>query len=364
MFRPQILGHVPVATRLERAVREGTLAHATLLAGPDGVGKTTLAEAVAAALLDAGAWPGGLRAHPDHWLEDSDDERIKIARMRPGGGTPEAGPSLQDFLGLRSYAGGPRVAVIARADRLTEDAANCVLKTLEEPPPGTHLLLCAAHPERLPATIVSRCQLLGCAPVPAAEIRGWLEREHGVTATLAAGAAALAAGRPGRALQLATVAGAMRTETEAVEAFLGAAGSGHGGALQAASALAPPNTAEGRERALTQVTAWTGFVRDVACLAAGAPELAVWEPFREAAASWAQALPPERIAAILGRCVETADQVAQYAVPRLSYEVLFLDIFTITPAPPRTAGVNVGAAFEGPPAPASATPRPRAARRR
>ena len=364
MFPAQVLGHVPVATRLERAVREGTLAHATLLAGPDGVGKTTLAEAVAAAVLDAGSWPGGLRAHPDHWLEDSADERIKIARMRAGGGTPETGPSLQDFLGLRSYAGGRRVAVIARADRLTEDAANCVLKTLEEPPPGTHLLLCAAHPERLPATVVSRCQLLGCAPVPAAEIRAWLEREHGVAPSLAGGAATLAAGRPGRALELATVPGAMRVETVAVAAFLGAAGTGRGGALQAAAALAPPNTAEGRERALTQVTAWTGFVRDVACIAAGTPELAVWEPFREAAAAWAQALPPERIAAILGRCVDTADQVWQYAVPRLGYEVLFLDIFTVTPAPPRTVGVSVGGAFEGPPGSASTSPRPRAPRRR
>jgi DNA polymerase-3 subunit delta' len=364
MFTGQVLGHVPVAARLERGVREGTLAHATLLAGPDGVGKTTLAEAVAAAVLDAGSWPGGLRAHPDHWLEDTDEERIRIARMRAGGGTPETGPSLQDFLGLRSYAGGSRVAVIARADRLTEDAANCVLKTLEEPPPGTHLLLCAAHPERLPATILSRCQVLGCAPVPAAEIRAWLEGVHGVSGTLAAGAAALAGGRPGRALQLATVAGAMQAETRAVEAFLATAGSGRAGALQAAAALAPPNTAEGRERALTQVTAWSGFVRDVACIAAGAPELAVWEPFRAAAASWAQELPPERIAAILGRCVDTADQVAQYAVPRLSYEVLFLDIFTVTPAPPRTAGVQVGAAFEGPPAPPGTPARQRSSRPR
>lgn len=364
MFEPQVLGHVPVVTRLERAVREGSLAHAILLAGPDGVGKTTLAEAVAAAVLDAGAWPGGLAAHPDHWLEDSDEERIRIARMRAGGGTPETGPSLQEFLGLRSYAGGSRVAVISRADRLTEDAANCVLKTLEEPPPRTHLLLCAAHPERLPATIVSRCQVLGCSAVPAAEIRDWLESAHGVASELAAGAAALSGGRPGRALQLATVGGAMRAETEAVAAFLVAAGTGRGGALSAAAALAPPNTAEGRERALTQVTAWTGFVRDVACVSAGAPELAVWEPFREAAASWAVALPPARIAAILGRCVETADQVWQYAVPRLSFEVLFLDIFTDTPAPPRTAGVQVGTAFDGPSAPASASPRPRAPRRR
>jgi DNA polymerase III subunit delta' len=360
----RVVGHVPVVTRLDRAIRDGSLAHATLLAGPDGVGKTTVAEVVATALLGAGSWPGGLAAHPDHWLEDSDEERIRIARMRHGGGTPEAGPSLQDFLGLRPYAGGRRVAVIARADRLTEDAANCVLKTLEEPPPGTHIVLCAAHPERLPATIVSRCQMLGCAPVLAADIRSWLEREHGVAAPVASGAAALAGGRPGRALQLATVPGAMRAETEAIDALLVAAGGGRGDALRTAAALAPPSTAEGRERALVQVTAWTGFLRDVACVAAGAPELAVWERYREAAQRWAQTLPLERIAALLGRCVETADQVAQYAVPRLCYEVLLLDILTVPPAPPRTTASAAGVAFEGPPAASGASPRPRATRRR
>jgi len=184
------------------------------------------------------------------------------------------------------------VAVIGRADRLTEDAANCVLKSLEEPPPGTHIVLCAAHPERLPATIVSRCQLLGCAPVPASEIRRWLEEVHRVAAPLATGAAALAGGRPGRALQLATAPGALRAETEAIDALLGAAGGGRGDVLRAAADLAPPATPEGRERALTQVTAWAGFLRDVACVAAGAPELAVWEPYREAADHWAQWLPP------------------------------------------------------------------------
>jgi DNA polymerase III subunit delta' len=360
----RLVGHVPVVTRLDRAVRDGTLPHATLLAGPDGVGKTAVATALGIAVLEAGSWPGGVAAHPDHWCEDSSEERIRIARMRHGGGTPETGPSLQDFLGLRPYAGGSRVAVIARADRLTEDAANCVLKTLEEPPPNTHLVLCAAHPERLPATIVSRCQVLGCAPVPAAEIRGWLETVHGVAPPLAAGAAALAGGRPGRALHLATVPGALRAEMEAIDALLAAAGGGRGEALRTAAALAPPATAEGRERALLQVTAWTAFLRDVACVAAGAPELAVWEPYREAAGRWAGALPLPRIAASLGRCVETADQVSQYAVPRLCFEVLLLDILTVPPAPPRTAVPPAGVAFEGLPASPGPAPRARAARRR
>ncbi|HEY6379280.1 MAG TPA: hypothetical protein VI316_08875 [Candidatus Dormibacteraeota bacterium] len=332
---PAIVGHAATITRLHELAAERRLSHATMLSGPDGVGKTTVAEALATALLDADRWPGGLRAHPDHWLEDSDAERVGIARVRAGGGDDVSGPSLQDFFSRAPYAGALRVAVVGRADRLTEQAANCVLKTLEEPPAQTHILLCAAHPERLPATILSRCQALALAPVPAAEISGWLAGAHGVESTLATTAAALSAGRPGRALALATEPGALAVELGALEVLLGAGGGGRSAALRAAGGLAPPNTAEGRERALAQVSAFTAFLRDVAAIGAGAPELVLFTHYGAAAARWAETLPPERVTHLLGRCVVTADQLAQYAVPRLAYEVLFLDIIAGEPPPPR-----------------------------
>ena len=360
---PTVVGHAPVVARLERAARDGTLAHATLLVGPEAVGKTTIAEALAGALLDAASWPGGLAAHPDHWFEDSQAERIGIDRVRAGGGSPESGPSLQDFFALRPYAGGRRAAVIGRADRLTEQAANCVLKTLEEPPPGSHIVLAAAHPERLPATILSRCQLLACAAVPWSEIAAWLGERHGVADSLATAVAQLAQGRPGRALELAVSPGALAMELDAVDAFLALGGSDRIGALRAAERLAPASSADGRERALTQVGAWTGFVRDVACLAGGAPELTVWQAYRPVAERWAAALPAGRITQILDRCVTTADQLAQYAVPRLCYEVLFLDTFCGVPAPPRVSAPERDPSLSGPVA-AIDQPRPSRSRGR
>ena len=362
---PGVVGHLPVTAQLLAALDDGVLPHAVLLAGPEGVGKTTIAEALAAQALDTESWPGGLRAHPDHWLEDSDAERIGIDRVRAGGGGDE-GPSLQDFLTLRPYAGGLRVAVIGRAERLTEQAANSVLKTLEEPPPRSHIVLCAAHPERLPATILSRCQSFACGPLSPAEIRAWLEATHEVPAQLAATAAALSGGRPGRALALATQPGALRAEIEAVDAFIAAGGSSRAGALRAAGALAPSQGAEGREVALRHVNAWAGFVRDVACLSAGAPELVVWADHRPAAERWAEALPPARVAGILGRCVDAADQLASYAIPRLTYEVLFLDVFATEPAPPRVAAAQRDHALLGPAGDAgpSKTPRRRSPQRR
>jgi DNA polymerase-3 subunit delta' len=327
---PPVIGHRVVLDRLALAARNDRLTHAILFTGPDQVGKTTSALSLAIELLDAQAWPGGPLAHPDLWLEDSDNQNIHIGRVRLGG---TEGPTLQDFLSLRPYAGGRRVAVIGRADRLTEQAADSLLKTIEEPPPATHLMLCAAHPERLPATILSRCELVALSPVPVSEITSWLGA-RGVESETAANAAALAAGRPGRALRLATEPGALGSELEALNAFVSAGGSGTSGALQTAAQFAFTQNWEGRERALVVLAAWASFVRDAACFAAGTPELAIWTAYRPALERWAEALPAERIVEILARIVAAADAVSTNAQPRLTFEALLLDIFTGPHSPP------------------------------
>jgi DNA polymerase-3 subunit delta' len=326
-----VLGHAALVARLAAAAREQALSHAVLFTGPDGVGKTAAALALAETLLDAGAWPGGLHAHPDFWLEDSDVENISIRRVKPGG---DEGPTLQDFLALRPYAGGVRVAVIARADRLGIEAANNILKSIEEPPPRTHLVLAAAHPEKLPQTVVSRCTSFTLAPVPVEAISTWLNEAHGVEHDRAASAALLAAGRPGRALHLATEQGALDTELDAVDAFVAAGGGGAAGAITAADAVAPGPGAEGRERALMTLSAWASFVRDAACYASGAPELALWRAYRPALERWAEDLSPSRIVEILHRLVTASEAVATYAQPRLAFEALMLDVFGGADSPP------------------------------
>lgn len=332
-----VLGHAAAISRLAAAAADGALTHAILFTGPEGVGKTTAAVHLAEHLLQAQAWPGGINAHPDFWLEDSDVENISIERVRPGG---QQAPTLQDFLALRPYAGSTRVAVVGRAERLTEQAANCLLKTIEEPPYGTHLLLCAAHFERLPATVLSRCEVVVLAPVATPLITTWLRDAHGVAPATATLAAPLAAGRPGRALALATEAGALNAEVAAVDMFVAAGGGGISAALQTAAALAPGGGAEGRERVLVMLAAWAAFVRDVACYSAGAPELALWTPYRTALERWAEDLPAARVVAILDRIVRASESVAQYAQPRLALEALLVDIFGGADSPPAVDAVR------------------------
>jgi len=324
-----VLGHAATVAQLQRRVLESRLGHALLLTGPDGVGKTCIAMGLAGTLLGSESWPGPLASHPDLWLEDGDGERIGIDRIRAAGDL-----SLQRFLALRPYANGPRVAILARADRLTDQAANALLKCLEEPPPATSLLLTAAAPERLPPTILSRCQQIALGPVPESEIAAWLDTT-GVPASIAEVCARLAAGRPGRARRLANDPSSLSAELAALNRFLAVGGGGVGGVIAAAVELVGTAAgADARESLLVQLAVWASFCRDAACYAAGAPELARWTSHRPALEAWASALSPGRAGEILELVLRAAGDIAAYANPRLTVEVLLLDIFAAAEHPP------------------------------
>ncbi|MFC4727067.1 DNA polymerase III subunit delta' [Coralloluteibacterium thermophilus] len=168
------------------ALAHGRLGHATLLRGPERLGKRAVAEALAARLLctgTSGAQPAcgacrgcRLRAsgtHPDFRLvtlevnENTDKLRseIVIDQIR----------RLGEWFALTSQFGGAQVALIDPADTLNTAAANALLKTLEEPAQDRYLLLVGARPARLPATIRSRCQSIEFRLPPRAEALAWLQ---------------------------------------------------------------------------------------------------------------------------------------------------------------------------------------------
>jgi DNA polymerase-3 subunit delta' len=131
---------------LQRAQSLDRLAHAYLLTGPAGSGKRVLANRVCELLL--GEKLTNFQ-HPDvHIIEpESKSRRILIEQIR----------ELEHSLQMRSLLGGCKVGVIVDADRLQTGAANAFLKTLEEPPGHSHLLLLSSLPDQLLETILSRC---------------------------------------------------------------------------------------------------------------------------------------------------------------------------------------------------------------
>ena len=205
----------PAALDAVRSMLLAGMPHAVLLAGPAGVGKGTLAEDVAAALLCLAPEPS---MRPDRTCRacrsvdhGNHPDVHRLVPVGAGAVIPIGGPGREERgvrdlvreLALLPVEGGARVAIISAADRMTEDAQAAFLKTLEEPPPGTVLILTATDEERLLDTIRSRCVRIRLGPVPRREIEALLVEAGLAEPPLAARLARLSGGRPGDAVALA-----------------------------------------------------------------------------------------------------------------------------------------------------------------
>src|SRR5213082_3483276 len=194
-------GHERPLTILRAHQRAGRLAHAYCLTGEEGIGKTALARALAEELLLGEGQPRRLEVHPDFWSDDR-PEAISIDEIRfhPERGAQAHDQSLQQFLSLKPFVALLRVALLANAERLTEAAQNCLLKTLEEPPPNTVLVLTTAYPDHLLPTCLSRCQVIGLSLLGRPALAGFIAGRHN-NADEAEVLAGLAHGRPGWAVR-------------------------------------------------------------------------------------------------------------------------------------------------------------------
>ncbi len=213
---PLLFGHEPAEAALAAALRSGRMHHAWLLTGPTGIGKATLAFRFARRLL------AGVPAQPTLFLDPAHPVFRRVAagthadlltvergwdekkKRRRSEIVVDAVREASDFLRLTPAEGGWRVVVVDGAEDMNRNAANALLKSLEEPPARAVLLLACAAPGRLPPTIRSRCRRLALSPLAPAPMAEALARYRpDLDEAERARLAAIAEGSPGRALLLA-----------------------------------------------------------------------------------------------------------------------------------------------------------------
>ncbi len=224
---PELLGHEAAEGTLLRAFESGRLPHAWLIAGPRGIGKATLAYRFARFVLSGGAAPdlfggapAGLAIDPGsrtfEWVAAGShpDLRVLERGINPKTGKLRTETIVDDvratnhFLRMTAAQGGWRVVIVDSADDLNPNAANALLKALEEPPADALLLLVSHAPGGLLPTIRSRCCHLALGPLAEDTVRDLLARHApALDETDRAALARLGEGSIGRALDLAAGGG-------------------------------------------------------------------------------------------------------------------------------------------------------------
>ncbi len=208
----KIIGHKRIIEFLSQNIQNKTLSHAYLFTGPPHIGKTTLSKIFSQVLQceeilknlskskSIKFFPCNKCQNCQQILSNSHPDTIFLEGINPVG--IEEIRNLQHQISLKNFStANYKISVIENIERLTLESANCFLKTLEEPPSNTILILTTSFSELVLPTIVSRCQIINLNLVPFKEIKEGLTKE-GIDEKFAETVSGIVAGRPGLALEI------------------------------------------------------------------------------------------------------------------------------------------------------------------
>jgi DNA polymerase-3 subunit delta' len=324
----QVVGQSRVVSLLQRSLKQGSIAHAYLVVGPPHVGKMTLALDLAEALNCQGTEPPcgvcdscqkiASGKHADVQiigLEANNSAEISIDRIR----------EIQHSSNLPPFEGKYKVFIIERAELMSTEAANCLLKTLEEPPAGIIFVLLATSGGVLPATVVSRCQQLELPPLPASEVENVLSQRWGVERQRAGLLARLSHGCLGWAISAASDERLLQQRAERLEGLLNIIG----GDYAVRFAYVPQLVAWfGQRRGLVEeiLDLWLDWWRDLLLVKLGSGDSVTNIDHESMLVDMAGGYRLGEIRAVINGIQATGEQLRQNANPRLAFEVLMLSI--------------------------------------
>jgi DNA polymerase III subunit delta' len=205
----QIIGNEEIKKQLSRMISKRAIGHALLFAGPNGIGKSLFAWALAAEIMKA------YDPNKDHARKIASGQHPDVHLYRPEGKLSlhsiQALRQLSQEVYLPPYEASWKVFIVHHADRMLSYSANALLKTFEEPPPRTLIILLSHSHAALLPTILSRCSTLHFRPLPSALIQEFLQKHDQLEESVKEKIVRQAQGSIGRATKLAEHGDAART---------------------------------------------------------------------------------------------------------------------------------------------------------
>lgn len=333
-----MIGHDWAADLLHMHVAQDQVRHAYLLVGPEAVGKQTLAVQFIRALNcsnppSPGEYCGDCRAcrlipdyqYPDlHVVETAEDERkLKVDVVR----------ALQRQLALSPYEGRKRVALLLRFHEATAQAANALLKTLEEPPQDVIIILTANSVQELLPTIVSRCEVLELRAIPPSALSLAMQ-SRGESVERADLLSAISGGRPGLALRMAQEPEQLQERREHLDDFFSLIAGDRTDRFRfveqwdAHLRRASDDLDSRRDACIKVLQVWLGLSRDLMLLSTDAEAALVNPDYKDAMRELTQVIPLDAIERGLRSIMGTRDAIEHNANLRLALEALMLDLPT------------------------------------
>jgi len=330
----QLVGQDRAVTLLQRNLERGAVAHAYLLVGPPHVGKMTLALELAQALNCEAAEPPCGECDPCQKVASGKHADVQVIGVNSNGNSNdkprteisiEQVREIQHSSSLPPFEGKHKVFIIDGAELMSNEAANCLLKTLEEPSEGVVFILLTANDSFLPETVVSRCQRLELRPLPTSQVEAALGERRSLESAKTELLSRLCHGRLGWALTAADDDSLLERRDQLVEKLLEVI---RGDNEQRFDYVAQLAAQFGKNRLSVQevLDLWLDWWRDLLLIKLGSSGAITNIDHEAELAEMSQGYSLPQIRAFINSIQAAGEQLGQNANPRLTLEVLMLSI--------------------------------------
>ena len=347
----QVIGQSRAVFLLQRSLETGSLAHAYLFVGPAHVGKMTLALNLAQALNCETAEPPCGECGSCQKVASARHADVQIIGLSHDGNSDETKPrveisidqirQVQHSASLPPFEGRYRVYIIDGAELLSIEAANCLLKTLEEPVDKVVFVLLTTNERLLPATVISRCQRVELLPLAITEIEAALTGNWGVEPEKAELLARLSQGCPGWAVSAALDDGLLQQRDEHLDELLDMISADCEERFAYVARLVA-QFSQNRGLVQERLDLWLNWWRDLLLVRVGLSDTVTNVDRLATLIDMAGGYGLGQIKDFINSIRTAGEQLKQNANPRLVLEVLMLSI----PGTERQDEVNSAARFE------------------